>query len=285
MRNGTAIGGPDGEHADFAALRAYVRGLRLRLPLFDVVAPLPRTGLFDAEQGRLTAPSYELFDLAHAVLPTRLPRDGLFGSSPEPAGPEAAGPPASLDREIGDLEGQLGEIVAACGSSLPRLPGIGVLLAAKLLGETGDVRRFRSECAFAAVTGTAPSPASSGQTQRHRLNRGGNRQLNRAVHFIAICSRARILPLRPTWPACRPRAGPGGRHSAASSATSPMCSTEPCHPTCRRPKSGLDEIGAHALGLDRAARCKCLHDAVDGISFRYSAARSGSHAGSRRPLL
>ena len=186
MRNGTAIGGPDGEHADFAALRAYVRGLRLRLPLFDVVAPLPRTGLFDAEQGRLTAPSYELFDLAHAVLPTRLPRDGLFGSSPEPAGPEAAGPPASLDREIGDLEGQLGEIVAACGSSLPRLPGIGVLLAAKLLGETGDVRRFRSEGAFAAVTGTAPSPASSGQTQRHRLNRGGNRQLNRALHFMAI---------------------------------------------------------------------------------------------------
>ncbi|HEY5155537.1 MAG TPA: IS110 family transposase [Acidimicrobiales bacterium] len=92
----------------------------------------------------------------------------------------------ALDREIAVLEGQLSDLVVASGSSLPRLPGVGVLLAAKILGETGDVRRFRSEAAFAAITGTAPIPASSGQTQRHRLNRGGNRQLNRALHFMAI---------------------------------------------------------------------------------------------------
>ena len=72
----------------------------------------------------------------------------------------------AFDREMGALEAQLAEFVAASGSSLPRLPGIGVLLAAKLLGEAGDVRRFHSEAAFAAVTGTAPIPASSGQTQR-----------------------------------------------------------------------------------------------------------------------
>jgi transposase len=97
---------------------------------------------------------------------------------------------------MGALEAQLAELVAASGSSLPRLPGIGVLLAAKLLGETGDVRRFRSEAAFAAVTGTAPIPASSGQTQRHRLNRGGNRQLNRALHFIAIVQARTYPPAR-----------------------------------------------------------------------------------------
>jgi transposase len=112
----------------------------------------------------------------------------------------------ALDREIGDLEAQLTGLVAASGSSLPRLPGIGVLLAAKLLGETGDVRRFRSAAAFAAVTGTAPIPASSGQTQRHRLIRGGNRQLNRALHFMAIVQ-ARTHPAARTYVARRQAEG------------------------------------------------------------------------------
>jgi transposase len=61
-----------------------------------------------------------------------------------------------------------------------------VLVAAKLLGEVGDVRRLRSASAFASYSGTAPVPASSGQTQRHRLNRGGNRQLDRALHTMAL---------------------------------------------------------------------------------------------------
>jgi len=55
-----------------------------------------------------------------------------------------------------------------------------------LIGEVGDIRRFRSADAFAALAGVAPIPASSGQTQRMRLNRGGNRQLNRALYTIAL---------------------------------------------------------------------------------------------------
>jgi len=66
------------------------------------------------------------------------------------------------------------------------LPGAGVLVTAKLIGETGNVDRFRSADAFAMLAGVAPIPASSGQTQRMRLNRGGNRQLNRALHTIAL---------------------------------------------------------------------------------------------------
>lgn len=69
---------------------------------------------------------------------------------------------------------------------LRNLPGAGVLVTAKLIGEVGDVRRFRSADAFAMLAGVAPIPASSGQTQRMRLNRGGNRQLNRALHTIAL---------------------------------------------------------------------------------------------------
>jgi transposase len=64
--------------------------------------------------------------------------------------------------------------------------GAGALTAAKIIGEVGDIGRFRSADAFAMLAGVAPIPASSGQTNRMRLNRGGNRQLNRAFHSIAL---------------------------------------------------------------------------------------------------
>src|SRR5450756_1682124 len=73
------------------------------------------------------------------------------------------------------------------------LPGAGPITAARLIAEVGDVRRFRSADALAALAGVAPIPASSGQVQRMRLNRGGNRQLNRALHVIAV-TQARFYP-------------------------------------------------------------------------------------------
>lgn len=91
-----------------------------------------------------------------------------------------------LDAECLALEGRIRALVRLSGSSLPTIPGVAAITAAKLMGETGDPRRFRSSPAFAAMSGTAPIPASSGQTSRHRLNRGGNRQLNRALHIIAL---------------------------------------------------------------------------------------------------
>jgi transposase len=76
---------------------------------------------------------------------------------------------------------------------LRSLPGAGALVTAKLIGETGDVTRFRSADAFAMLAGVAPIPASSGQVSRMRLNRGGNRQLNRALFCIAF-AQARTHP-------------------------------------------------------------------------------------------
>jgi transposase len=79
------------------------------------------------------------------------------------------------------------EVMAAeLAPSLVSLPGCAGLTAAKLVAETADVRRFRSSGAFAMHNGTAPIPVWSGNEQRHRLNRGGNRQLNAALHRIAI---------------------------------------------------------------------------------------------------
>lgn len=91
---------------------------------------------------------------------------------------------ARLTLEVRTLERRIEGLVAT--HPLRTLPGAGALITAKLVGETGDVRRFRSADAFAMLAGVAPIPASSGQTQRMRLNRGGNRQLNRALHGIAL---------------------------------------------------------------------------------------------------
>ena len=91
-----------------------------------------------------------------------------------------------LDTECLALERRVRRLVLLSGSSLPTIVGVAAITAARIMGETGDPRRFRSSPAFAAMSGTAPIPASSGQTSRHRLDRGGNRQLNRALHTIAL---------------------------------------------------------------------------------------------------
>jgi transposase len=70
--------------------------------------------------------------------------------------------------------------------ALLALPGCGGLTAAKIVGETAGMTRFRSKEAFARHNGSAPVPVWSGNTTRHRLSRGGNRQLNAALHRIAI---------------------------------------------------------------------------------------------------
>ncbi len=85
--------------------------------------------------------------------------------------------------------------------------------------------RCRSEAAYAALRGTSPIQASSGMTVRHRLNRGGDRALNRAIHAIALvrmrsCPRTRAYAARRTA-----EERPSGRSAAASSATSPASST------------------------------------------------------------
>ena len=94
---------------------------------------------------------------------------------------------ASLERDAGKLEREIRELLRVRGCTrLLAIRGVGPIVAATILGETRGIGRFRSAAAFAAHSGTAPVPASSGRTQRHRLNRGGNRQLNRALYTIAM---------------------------------------------------------------------------------------------------
>jgi transposase len=92
-----------------------------------------------------------------------------------------------LSIEIEVLDAHLARLVAQVSPDLLAVKGVGTDTAAVLLAAAGDnPERLRSEAAFAHLCGVAPIPASSGKTTRHRLNRGGNRDANRALHLLAV---------------------------------------------------------------------------------------------------
>ena len=91
-----------------------------------------------------------------------------------------------LTSHIRELDRELEGLVAQLAPALLSICGCATLTAAKILGETADVRRFRSRHAFARHNGTAPLPVWSSNHPRHRLSRTGNRQINAAIHRIAI---------------------------------------------------------------------------------------------------
>lgn len=99
-----------------------------------------------------------------------------------------------LTASINELEHEIERLVADLAPSLLALTGCGPLTAAKLVGEAAGIGRFRSRAAFARHNGSAPLPVWSGNTSRHRLSRTGNRQLNVALHRIAITQLQREGP-------------------------------------------------------------------------------------------
>jgi transposase len=92
-----------------------------------------------------------------------------------------------LNHRIAALDAEIADLLAEHGHPLEDLHGVGTNLAATIIAQAGDVRRFRDAAAFARFCGAAPIPCGSGQTAgRHRLHRGGNRQLNAALYRIAL---------------------------------------------------------------------------------------------------
>lgn len=137
-----------------------------------------------------------------------------------------------LDREIKQLEREIAQSVKAIGSGLPQLVGISYLSAARIIGEVGDVGRIASKARFARMNGTAPIPASSGQTQRHRLNKGGNRRLNHALHMMAL-TQARMDPRRPSLRRAPPRRRPNQTRRRARAQASSLRRRLPATPPGR----------------------------------------------------
>lgn len=100
-----------------------------------------------------------------------------------------------LNHQINALEAELRTLVRDLAPSLLAIPGCGVLSAAVIIGETAGVHRFRHKDAFARFTGTAPVPVWSGASNgKVRLNRGGNRAMNCALHMIAVTQARGIGP-------------------------------------------------------------------------------------------
>jgi transposase len=99
----------------------------------------------------------------------------------------------ALSTELQTIAQQLKDLLAEQAAPLLAECGVGPISAAQMLVSSGDPRRMRSEGSFAALGGTSPVEASSGPLKRHRLNRGGDRQLNKALHMIAL-NRCRFHP-------------------------------------------------------------------------------------------
>jgi transposase len=122
-----------------------------------------------------------------------------------------------LSEEITQLDVQLDRLVAETAPKLVSLPGIGTDHAATLLTVVGDnPERLKSEASFASLCGVSPVQASSGKVVRHRLNRGGNRDANRALYMICMgFGWAETGAPRSTSPDALQRARVGERLSAA----------------------------------------------------------------------
>ena len=133
----------------------------------------------------------------------------------------------ALSAEIAELEAHLDRLVAQVAPELVSLPGIGTENAATLLIVAGDnPQRLGSEASFANLCGVAPIEASSGKVVRHRLNRAGNREANRALYMVCLARMRRDRPRQDYVALGAPRrARASERSSAASSATSPGRST------------------------------------------------------------
>jgi transposase len=131
----------------------------------------------------------------------------------------------SLGRAITELDQELEQRAATIAPALLELPGCGAVTAAKLLAEIGPISRFKSDAQLARHSGVAPLQASSGKSQRHRLDRGGNRQLNAALYRIAI-TQSRYHPAARTYLERKQAEGKSNaKQSAASNDSSPAPSS------------------------------------------------------------
>src|SRR6185295_13435623 len=121
---------------------------------------------------------------AKAILASVRPRD-LVGKTRRRLAAEQLAELVAVEQKMKTLTKELKAMVVASGSRLMDLPGVGPVVAARVLADVGDVARFVDRNRFASWTGTAPVEASSGEIVRHRLSRAGNRRLNHMIHIAA----------------------------------------------------------------------------------------------------
>ena len=122
---------------------------------------------------------------AKKMLANVRPRD-IAGKTRRRIAAEEQSELTAIDAKIKTATAELKALVLARGSRLMDLPGVGPVVAARILADVGDVTRFADRNRFASWTGTAPLDASSGEQNRHRLSRAGNRRMNHMIHIAAV---------------------------------------------------------------------------------------------------
>lgn len=122
---------------------------------------------------------------AKAILATVRPRD-IAGKTRRRIAAEELADLVAVEVKMKKATAELKVLVKARGSGLMDLPGVGPVVAARTLADVGDIARFTDRNRFASWTGTAPLDASSGEQNRHRLSRAGNRRMNHMIHIAAI---------------------------------------------------------------------------------------------------
>ena len=122
---------------------------------------------------------------AKAILATVRPRD-IAGKTRRRIAAEELTDLVAVEAKIKKSTAELKAMVLARGSHLMDIHGVGPVVAARILADVGDVTRFADRNRFASWTGTAPLDASSGDQNRHRLSRAGNRRMNHMIHIAAV---------------------------------------------------------------------------------------------------
>ena len=122
---------------------------------------------------------------AKAILATVRPRD-IAGKTRRRIAAEEIADLVAVDAKLKKMKAELKAAVIARGSRLMDIHGVGPVVAARVLADVGDVARFANRNRFASWTGTAPLDASSGEQNRHRLSRAGNRRMNHMLHVAAV---------------------------------------------------------------------------------------------------
>ena len=167
---------------------------------------------------------------AKAMLATVRPRD-IAGKTRRRIAAEELAELVAVEAKIKKATAELKAIVLARGSHLMDLHGVGPVVAARVLADVGDVTRFADRNRFASWTGTAPLDASSGEQNRHRLSRAGNRRMNHMIHIAAISQIRLDTDGRAYYRRKRAEGKKPLEASGVSSAGSPTPSTASCSTT------------------------------------------------------
>ncbi len=146
---------------------------------------------------------------------------------------------------------ELNALLAATGTTLTDLHGIGPSGAARLLVEVGDITRFPSKAHFASWNGTAPIDASSGDQVRHRLSRAGNRQINRVLHIMAVVQLRNPTEGRAYYDRKIAAGKTPMEAMRASNAGCPTSSTASCSPTPEQQERAREDTWGRLLAPAR----------------------------------